>query len=123
MTRVLVCGGREFGDRELAFRTLDTRSDGTWSEIIQGGASGADELGRAWAYLRDIEIRTFYADWAKDGRAAGPIRNQRMIDVGRPDLVIAFPGGKGTADMISRAKAASIEVIEVQEKENDGWNA
>jgi hypothetical protein len=47
------------------------------------------------------------------GKAAGPIRNQRMIDEGKPDLVIAFPGGRGTADMVSRAKKAGIPVQEI----------
>ena len=53
------------------------------------------------------------ADWAKHGRKAGPIRNQRMIDEGRPDLVVAFPGGTGTADMVERARVAGIRVIEI----------
>jgi len=54
------------------------------------------------------------AKWSKHGRAAGPIRNQEMIDECKPDLVVAFPGGRGTADMVRRAKAAGIRVIEVQ---------
>lgn len=54
-----------------------------------------------------------FADWKTHGRAAGPIRNQRMIDEWKPTLVIAFAGGRGTADMIRRAKAAGIEVREV----------
>ncbi len=55
----------------------------------------------------------YEADWHEHGRAAGPIRNARMIAEGRPDLVIAFPGGRGTADMVSRARKAGIEVREV----------
>jgi hypothetical protein len=53
------------------------------------------------------------ADWAKHGRAASPIRNQQMLDEGRPNLVVAFPGGRGTADMVRRARSAGVEVIEV----------
>jgi hypothetical protein len=55
----------------------------------------------------------FPADWDTHGRAAGPIRNQRMLDVGKPDFVIAFPGGHGTANMVRKAKAAGVQVLEV----------
>jgi hypothetical protein len=48
------------------------------------------------------------ADWEKLGRSAGPIRNQAMLDEGRPDLVVAFPGHHGTADMVRRARAAGV---------------
>ena len=46
------------------------------------------------------------------GKGAGPIRNQRMLDAGQPDLVVAFEGGRGTADMITRTKRAGIEILE-----------
>jgi hypothetical protein len=51
------------------------------------------------------------ADWHWHGRAAGPIRNQKMLDWG-PDLVVAFAGGDGTACMMRLARAAGVEVIE-----------
>jgi hypothetical protein len=57
------------------------------------------------------------ADWKAHGRAAGPIRNQRMIDEHRPELVVAAPGGRGTADMVRRARAAGIEVFEIPDNE------
>ena len=53
----------------------------------------------------------YVADWATHGKKAGPLRNQRMIDEGHPDLVIAFPGGKGTDDMTRRALAAGVATI------------
>jgi len=55
------------------------------------------------------------ANWAGLGRKAGPIRNQEMLDQGRPNMVVAFPGGRGTADMVRRARGAGVEVIEVGE--------
>lgn len=80
--------------------------------LIEGGALGADRLARRWAYtVGGITVETFPADWGAHGKAAGPIRNQRMIDEGKPDVVLAFPGGRGTADMIRRAEAAGIRVI------------
>ena len=53
----------------------------------------------------------FPAEWDKYGVSAGPIRNQKMIDEGKPDLVFAFPGGRGTTDMIRRAAVAGIRVV------------
>ncbi|HEV7285225.1 MAG TPA: DUF2493 domain-containing protein [Kaistia sp.] len=107
--RVLVCGGRDFADRPRLNVALDGLKP---SFLIHGGAPGADALADYWADIRGIPHRTFPADWNTHGKAAGPIRNQRMIDEGKPDLVIAFPGGRGTADMIRRAKAAGIPVRE-----------
>lgn len=117
--RVLVCGGRDFADREAVSRALmpyrcQPITEPSEHIIIHGGAPGADTLVDEWADVFGVRKRVFLADWQKHGKAAGPIRNQRMIDEGKPDLVVAFPGGRGTADMISRARKAGIEVIEVQ---------
>lgn len=109
--RVLVCGGRDFANRELVNAILDGAANGAGlSCVIQGGANGADKLAREWAWSREVACETFEADWSR-GKAGGPIRNQRMLDDGKPELVIAFPGGAGTADMVSRANRAGIPVI------------
>lgn len=60
-----------------------------------------------------INRTVFKADWSKDGRKAGPVRNSVMLSVGKPDLVIAFPGGRGTADMVRKAKAKGVPVEEL----------
>jgi precorrin-6x reductase len=75
-----------------------------------GDAGGADALASAWSLVYGIPNRRYVAKWGKHGRAAGPIRNQQMLEDNPIDLVIAFPGGAGTADMVSRAEAAGIEV-------------
>lgn len=101
--------------------------------IIQGAATGADRMARKFAKANQVRCEQYNADWENmdvepciprtrsDGSvynaAAGGIRNQRMLDEGKPDVVIAFPGGKGTADMIKRAKAAGVEVIEIAEQQ------
>ncbi|MDF3607511.1 DUF2493 domain-containing protein [Paracoccus sp. DMF-8] len=107
--RVLVCGGRDFNDKEKAFAVLNQIRP---TFIIEGGAKGADTLAWLWRKrnLSSDNHLTIEARWDVDGKAAGPIRNQRMIDEGKPDLVVAFPGGRGTADMVRRAKRAGIEV-------------
>ena len=113
--RVLVCGGRDFTDETAVVNALFRLEDvkGDFTEIIHGGARGADALAGEFARLRRAKEIVFRANWKRDGKAAGPLRNQRMLDQGRPDLVIAFPGGRGTADMTRRARAAGVEVIEV----------
>lgn len=107
--KVLVCGGRRYQDRETLQRVLRSLNI---SFIIEGGASGCDAMAREFAITNNIPHRTFLAAWGKWGRAAGPIRNQQMISE-KPDLVVAFPGGNGTKDMINRAKDAGIAVKEI----------
>lgn len=109
---ILVCGGRDYWDR-VTFDRVMRLHVASGVGIIHGGARGADSLAAEWALENEHPMRTFAADWAGHGRAAGPMRNQRMLEEGRPILVIAFPGGRGTADMVARAKAANVPVIEV----------
>ena len=111
--RVLVCGGRDFDNESLVFGALDQiEAEMGPLVIIEGGARGADSLAALWADDRGAHHLQFKADWQKHGKGAGPIRNQTMLDDGKPDLVVGFPGGVGTADMLRRAKAAGIPVIE-----------
>lgn len=65
-----------------------------------------------WVKARDILIEEYPAEWDKHGKAAGFIRNQDMLDSG-VDVVVAFPGGRGTADMVRRARKAGVEVVEI----------
>ncbi len=113
--RVLVTGGRSYSDKAYLWSILDGYGPPEVSEIISGMAPGADTFAAEWAERFGFPLHKFPADWRKHGRAAGPIRNQRMIDEGKPDLVIAFPGGTGTADCVRRAEAAGIRVIRVGE--------
>lgn len=107
--RVLVCGGRDFDDWELLYRTLD-KLPANEITIIEGGAIGADFLSRVWAKHRRQSYVEFPADWKTHGRAAGPIRNKQMLIEGEPDLVVAFPGGRGTANMVQQARSAGVPV-------------
>jgi YspA, cpYpsA-related SLOG family len=113
--RVLVCGGRDYADRESVYNTLcdlDSAPCGPITCVIHGDARGADRLGMQWARdMGDIEDMAFPADWKLHGRAAGPIRNGEMLARGKPDLVVAFPGGRGTADMVAQAKRVGIRVM------------
>jgi hypothetical protein len=66
-----------------------------------------------WARARGIKVIEFPADWEKEGRHAALIRNERMLHEGKPNLVIAFPGGKGTWHTCFHAEKAGIPVVKV----------
>ena len=114
--KILVCGGRDY-DSEIALsKVLDRLNDSeNITELIHGGARGADTLAGQWARDRDIPVTVFHADWKRHGKAAGVIRNQEMLVDGDPDIVLAFPGGRGTEHMVKVAKAwhKNIEVIKL----------
>lgn len=111
--QVLVCGGRDFTDRERLFRVIDWLCPDQITCIIHGGATGADTLAGEWAKYSYVECKVYPAQWDKYGRSAGPVRNQQMLDEGKPDLVLAFPGGAGTRNMIMLARRAGVDVLEV----------
>lgn len=117
--RIIVCGGRDYTDRKHVFWSLDNLEEesGPITLLAQGGERGAD----AWAFMwaKDVlklprECRpTFKADWDKFGKRAGPIRNTKMLKETMPNLVVAFPGGTGTADMVGKALAAKVPVLRI----------
>lgn len=109
--RLLICGGRDFDDAAFAARILDAvHRKHVVKLVIHGAARGADTLGGRWAQYNGIEVEKYPAQWGAHGKAAGPLRNAQMLESGRPDAVVAFPGGSGTADMVRRAKAAGVPV-------------
>lgn len=111
--RVLVCGGRDYQDREAVYRELDKLHLFHGIEaVITGGASGADKIADDWARAYRVANIRFLAEWNRYGPAAGPIRNRRMLEEAYPDLVIAFPGGHGTSDMMTQARKRGLRVLE-----------
>lgn len=82
--------------------------------LVQGGARGVDGQAAAWANERGIFVRTFVADWNRHGKAAGPKRNQAMVDSAVPghDYLLAFPDESsiGTHDCVRRARAHGLLV-------------
>lgn len=107
--RVLVCGGRDFDNWKMVHSQL---TDLKPSVIINGGSRGADFLATKWANHNGVSLIVYPALWSR-GRKAGPERNAFMRADSRPDLVVAFPGGRGTFDMVTRAKNAGLEVKEL----------
>jgi predicted Rossmann-fold nucleotide-binding protein len=108
--RVIVCGGRFYDDAgEVARRLGAFHARHPITCILHGGAPGADRLAGRWGETQGIPTLAFPADWTRLGNAAGPVRNAAML-AERPDAVIAFAGGSGTADMIRRANMAGVPV-------------
>lgn len=125
MSKVLVCGGRDYRDRTRVNQILDAAVQRLGlTAIVQGGATGADLLAQEWAISHRLQCETFHADWRGHGDAAGPIRNKRMLDEAKPDLVIAFPTpgaeNRGTTNMIGLAKAAGLTVHVIESTNQAG---
>ena len=114
MIKVLVCGDRNWRDLDkIRIRLAALGSDVT---IVHGDCRGADRMAGFVGHQLGMKVIAVPAKWTTLGRAAGPIRNQAMIDM-VPDLVLAFhsnlSNSTGTVDTINRAKLARIpfEVI------------
>lgn len=139
LARVLVCGGRNIGRRvdggqQWIVEVLDEISPkmvitGTaWSREhgLEGGLInrrlpiGADQIAVHWCRIRRVPcavVEAYWKAWGNDrgeiDKTAGPKRNSAMLLL-NPTLVIAFPGGRGTADMVAKARRAGVEVMEVK---------
>jgi hypothetical protein len=110
--RIIVCGGRNYDDLSTMRMVLARYGRERRCTIIHGGAPGADTIAGEAAQNLGFPVEVWPADWRSEGKGAGPRRNQRMVDAGA-DVVLAFPGGRGTADCVRRAKAAGIYVRHV----------
>lgn len=110
--KVLVCGGSSYRDKAAVFDELDKlHRHQPISLIINGGARGADYSSSQWAKERCIPLRVFKADWQQFGDQAVFLLNDEMLHDAQPDLILAFPGGDVTSDMISKGKNSGIRLI------------
>ncbi len=123
--RILICGGRTFSKlarlryvveslirNQLAAAGLDSQLDFDQVWVVHGNAIGADRLAGATALALGCTVIAVPANWWKYPKAGGPIRNQRMLDQFEPNVVLAFSGGKGTANMVELARKRKIDVID-----------
>jgi hypothetical protein len=112
--KVLICGDRNWTDRTAIFNRMRKLPVG--AIIITGGAKGADSLAYDEAQFLGFTTMRFMANWRMYGKAAGPIRNRKMLDQ-NPDLVIAFHSdlehSKGTKDCVAQARkrGTPVEII------------
>jgi len=121
--RILCCGDRNWGlsnlrADEIKIKNALSNYDSSDTTVIHGACGGADAISSTTARNLGMTVESYPADWTGYGRAAGPIRNQQMLDEGKPDLVIAFhsdiENSKGTADMVRRARKANIPIRVVE---------
>ncbi len=106
--KILVCGSRSWTHSDAIFAQL-TDYDPTTTEVIHGGARGADKLAGKVANSLGIKVIEYPANWTRYGKAAGFIRNNEML-AQKPDLVLAFWDGKskGTEHTINAARELDI---------------
>ena len=117
---ILVCGGRDFNNISFLKSRLEDfccyiydKFDEEVNIVIHGAAKGADTLAESWAKSKAIKYVGVPANWNEHGMSAGPIRNKVMLDLD-PDYVIGFDGGKGTANMLSIAKAKGTKTFHIK---------
>ena len=109
---ILVCGGRDFVDRQRIFDTLDSLAEQHEIDlVVHGAARGADAIAGMWADERGVDVHSYPADWRKLGKSAGHVRNKQMLDSEEVDLVVPFPGGTGTRNMVDLAISRGIKVM------------
>lgn len=114
--RILICGGRDYARASHLNATLDALdAECKITLVVHGDAPGADTLADRWAEARGIDRIKVPANWIGRGKAGGPYRNRMMLRLVRPEMVIAFPGGDGTAGMAKLAGDAEIPVHHVPE--------
>ena len=111
--KVLVCGGRDYSDKVSVYSVLDSIAREEPIVLIHGDARGADRLADEWAVERGVPVVRMPANWKQYGLRAGPVRNAAMLNL-KPDRVVAFTGGRGTADMVRRAEEAGVTVWKVE---------
>lgn len=112
---VLVFGGREYEEADKVFKELDRLDKKRHIDaILQGWARGADVLGEAWAAKRQRICICVPAEWLKYRKAAGPIRNLRMLDLFVPNFAMGFhddiKNSKGTKNMAERCEKRGFKL-------------
>jgi hypothetical protein len=115
--KLIIAGGRNYHITDADWQKLDALPI---TEIVSGGASGADAGGEAYAQVRGFPVTRFVADWSRYGYKAGPIRNQHMAEYA--DAVALFPGGRGTNSMAAKAKKAGIVIYDFRDSSTELGN-
>lgn len=112
--RILVTGSREWSNgATIAYALARAAQEGDLVIVHGDCPTGADRIASEWADLHGVSQEPHPADWEAHGKAAGPKRNQEMVDLGA-DVCLAFPLGesRGTRDCMRRASLAGIPVID-----------
>lgn len=138
--KVCISGDREITDPNIVKRAIEASSFNI-TELVEGGARGADKLGKEWALKNGVPVTTFPANWKditregavvksrknewsgkmeKYDAAAGTFRNEQMASYA--DALIAIQtNGKtpGTQNMISLAKKYNLQIFIYEGEDSD----
>lgn len=119
MPRVIITGSRSYVDQDWIEECLDEMIDKENDVVVHGDCpTGADNFAEIWCEKNGVRQEKFPAEWHIYGRAAGPLRNQKMVDAGAR-ICIAFPTlgiSRGTWDCMQRAEEAGIPVVNLGER-------
>lgn len=111
--KTIIAGGRDYQLTEDDFRSLRSlHNQHQFTEVVSGGATGADRGGEKFGHQNAIPVKKFMADWKTHKRAAGPIRNKQMAEYA--DAVVLFHGGDGTQSMFNEATKAGIRIFDLR---------
>jgi hypothetical protein len=115
--RIAVTGGRDYSNVVKVFTTLEILLyKNSIITLVVGDSKGADSHATVWAQKKNIPCEIYRADWNYYGRSAGPIRNKKMLESGI-DLLVAFPGGAGTANMTRLCEQHHVKILRVRDEE------
>lgn len=107
--KTIIAGGRKYAFTDDDIDFLDTLV-GEITEVVSGGAWGADANGECWAKFNDIPVKVFEAQWEKYGKSAGPRRNVEMANYA--DALVLFTGGKGSENMYKTALKHKLKIFD-----------
>lgn len=109
--KLIIAGGRNYSMTDYDRSKLDgLHAESPITEVVSGGATGADAGGERWAESHGIPIKIFLPDWKAHGKSAGPMRNREMARYA--DAAVLFPGGAGTNSMRLEAHLAAILIFD-----------
>lgn len=113
--KLIIAGSREGINEADVFTAMqESGFDKRVSEVVSGTARGVDRVGEEWARENGIPVKRFPADWEKNGRAAGHIRNRQMGDYADALLVLIYNNSRGSEGMLSYAKKMGLEIYVVR---------
>lgn len=113
---VWVAGGRDYRNNQRIYYVLDCYRDlHGIRRIVTGAAEGADRLAEDWARSREVPYVGIPARWRAAGEGAGPQRNEQIAAEEKPDVLLAFPGGRGTQSAVEAAERHGIPVYRIKD--------
>ena len=108
--KTIIAGSRTLDDPEPLLLAIDN-CPWTITTIISGRAKGADTIGEAYAEAFGIPVMSFPADWDKQGKSAGRIRNEEMAKVAQACIVLWDGISPGSKNMIGLAKTYGLPLM------------